>query len=78
MKIKVKVPTDFNGSAQGIKVSINETEIPFVAKLLCADKCLFSKTGEGIYEIECAGIRIYEDEQFKTLHIAPIPKETEE
>lgn len=74
MKIKVKVPTEYTGSAQGIKVSINETEIPFVAKLLHPENCDFSKTSEGIYEMECVGIRIYEDEQFETLHIAPIPK----
>lgn len=74
MKIKVKVPTEYTGSAQGIKVSINETEIPFVANLLHTENCDFSKTGEGIYEMECAGIRIYEDEQFETLHIAPIPR----
>lgn len=74
MKIKVKVPTEYTGSAQGIKVSINETEIPFVAELLLAENCDFSKTDEGIYEMECAGIRIYEDEQFDTLHIAPIPR----
>lgn len=74
MKIKIKVPTKYTGSAQGIEVSINETEIPFVAKILYAENCDFSKTGEGIYETECVGIRIYEDEQFKTLHIAPIQK----
>lgn len=80
MTIKVKVPTENTESAQGIKIYINDVEIPFISRILIMKDCNCTVTdlGNGLHEINCGGIQICEDTEissdgkFKILRIMNI------
>lgn len=68
MKVEVKIEQNH------LSLFINETKIPLVSKILHAEEVSVHRTAEDIFEVDCDGVEIYEDETFHTLHIKPIKK----
>ncbi|MBP5421400.1 MAG: hypothetical protein J6Y78_03045 [Paludibacteraceae bacterium] len=69
MKVEVKI--EERGC---LSLLINGTKIPLVSEILHAEGVSAHRTAEDTFEIDCDGVEIYEDEDFKTLHVKPIKR----
>lgn len=68
MKVEIKIERGF------LSLFINGTKIPLVSEILNAEGVSAHRTAEDTFEIDCDGVEIYEDEDFKTLHVKPIKR----
>ena len=63
MKFKIKMPTENQVGARGLKVFINDTFIPRVGAIENPKDVSATEIYEGVYEIECEGVLLYEDKE---------------